>query len=72
MHVTKAEARVLNLLAEEYCDGCEGDLITFLERAYLVWFDYFPEPHTPDIDVHEMQWRLHIRKKVFTYELYVC
>jgi hypothetical protein len=65
MHVTKAEARVLNLLAREYRDGlCEEDLTAFFDRAYLVWFDHFPEPHTPDIDAHEIQWRLDIHKKV--------
>jgi hypothetical protein len=72
MQVTKAEARVLNLLAREYRDGCEGDVIAFLERAYLVWFDHFPEPRTPNIDAHEMQRRLDICKKVLTYELYIC
>ena len=68
MQVTKAEARILNSLAREYRERLHGeDLAAFLDHAYLVWFDHFPEPHIPDRDAREIQWRLENRKKVFSY-----
>ena len=66
MQVTKAEARILNSLTQEYLERLHGEDVTaFLERTYLVWFDHFPEPHIPDCDAHEIQWQLENHKKYF-------